>query len=115
MTENAGGSDVSATETTAKEENGRWRCMAQVVHLGDQCAGRAGAGAAARRPAGRRQSRAVLHRAAQADGRWRNIQIDRLKQKLGTRELPTAEIHLHGTPAELVGEARHGVRAIARC
>ena len=39
--------------------------------------------------------------------------LDRLKDKLGTRELPTAEIHLEGTPAELVGEARHGVRQIA--
>ena len=46
------------------------------------------------------------------DGRWRNIAIDRLKDKLGTRELPTAEIHLNGTPAELVGEAKHGVRQI---
>ena len=48
-----------------------------------------------------------------SDGRWRNIRLDRLKDKLGTRELPTAEIHLEGTPAELVGEARHGVRQIA--
>jgi acyl-CoA dehydrogenase len=43
----------------------------------------------------------------------RNITIDRLKDKLGTRKLPTAEIHLDNTPAELVGDSRHGVRAIA--
>jgi alkylation response protein AidB-like acyl-CoA dehydrogenase len=67
MTETSGGSDVSASETIAREE----------------------------------------------DGRWRNIRIDRLKDNLGTRELPTAEIHLDGAPAELVGEPRHGVRAIA--
>ncbi|MGH8123402.1 MAG: acyl-CoA dehydrogenase family protein, partial [Rudaea sp.] len=48
-----------------------------------------------------------------AKGRWQNITLDRLKDKLGTRELPTAEIHLDGTPAQLVGEARHGVRMIA--
>jgi acyl-CoA dehydrogenase len=47
------------------------------------------------------------------DGRWRRITIDRLKDKLGTRELPTAEIHLEGAPAELVGDSRHGVRQIA--
>ena len=39
--------------------------------------------------------------------------MDRLKDKLGTRKLPTAEIHLDNTPAELVGDSKHGVRAIA--
>jgi hypothetical protein len=48
-----------------------------------------------------------------ADGRWQNLTLDRLKHKLGTRELPTAEIHLDGAPAQLVAQAQHGVRAIA--
>src|SRR4029079_11861726 len=47
------------------------------------------------------------------DGRWNGIRIDRLKDKLGTRELPTAEIHLDGTLAEPIGELSHGVRLIA--
>jgi hypothetical protein len=48
-----------------------------------------------------------------ADGKWNGIRIDRLKDKLGTRELPTAEIHLDGAIAEPVGELAHGVRLIA--
>jgi hypothetical protein len=37
----------------------------------------------------------------------------RLKDKLGTRALPTAELELCGVPAEPVGELGHGVRKIA--
>jgi len=47
------------------------------------------------------------------DGRLRNIRIERLKDKLGTRALPTAELRLEGTPAQLVGGAGDGVRKIA--
>ncbi|MDN5924130.1 MAG: acyl-CoA dehydrogenase, partial [Xanthomonadales bacterium] len=47
------------------------------------------------------------------DGSWNGITIDRIKDKLGTRELPTAEIHLDGTLATLVGDPDHGVRRIA--
>jgi alkylation response protein AidB-like acyl-CoA dehydrogenase len=39
--------------------------------------------------------------------------IDRLKDKLGTQELPTAEIHLDGLPAWPLGELAHGVRQVA--
>lgn len=41
------------------------------------------------------------------------MQIDRLKDKLGTQELPTAEIHLDGLPAWPLGELAHGVRQVA--
>lgn len=47
------------------------------------------------------------------DGLLRNIRVDRLKDKLGTRALPTAELTLDGTPARLVGGAGEGVRKIA--
>jgi hypothetical protein len=39
--------------------------------------------------------------------------VERLKDKLGTRALPTAELTLDGTPAKLVGGAGDGVRKIA--
>ncbi|MFL5470248.1 MAG: acyl-CoA dehydrogenase family protein, partial [Gemmatimonadaceae bacterium] len=48
-----------------------------------------------------------------SDGMLRNIRLDRLKDKLGTRALPTAELTLDGTPAQLVGGAGDGVRKIA--
>ena len=46
-------------------------------------------------------------------GRLRNIQINRLKDKLGTRKVPTAELTLVGTPAQLVKGPTDGVRSIA--
>ena len=48
-----------------------------------------------------------------ADGALRGIRVNRLKDKLGTRALPTAELTLDGAPAHLVGEAGQGVRKIA--
>jgi alkylation response protein AidB-like acyl-CoA dehydrogenase len=47
-------------------------------------------------------------------GRLRNIQINRLKDKLGTRKVPTAELTLAGTPAQLVKGTTDGVRNIAQ-
>src|SRR2546421_997139 len=46
-------------------------------------------------------------------GRLRNIQINRLKDKLGTRKVPTAELTLVGTPAQLVKGPSDDVRNIA--
>src|SRR5689334_15527571 len=114
MTENAGGSDVAGTETTAREENGRWRLYGRKWFTS---AINAQVALALARPAGAApgsDSLALFYLEPQKpDGRWRNITLDRLKDKLGTRELPTAEIRLEGAPAELVGEAKFGVRQIA--
>ena len=44
---------------------------------------------------------------------WRDLQINRLKPKLGTRELPSAETELLGIAATPVDGIGHGVRAIA--
>ena len=41
------------------------------------------------------------------------VQIQRLKQKLGTRALPTAELELKGVRAYLVGEEGRGTKEIA--
>jgi len=114
MTENSGGSDVAASETVAREENGRWRLYGRKWFTS---AINAQAALALARPhdasPGADNLALFYLEPRKPDGRWRHIEIDRLKAKLGTRELPTAEIHLHGAPAELVGERRHGVRAIA--
>ena len=47
------------------------------------------------------------------DGHLNNIQMVRLKNKLGTRQLPTAELLLSGTKAYLVGEVGKGVSTIS--
>ncbi|PIV33595.1 MAG: acyl-CoA dehydrogenase [Lysobacterales bacterium CG02_land_8_20_14_3_00_62_12] len=115
MTETSGGSDVSGIETIAKQDaRGRWRlygrkwfASAIIADVALVLARPEGNGAGA-------DNLALFYvEPRKADGRLRNITIDRLKQKLGTHKLPTAEIELDGTPAELVGETRHGVRAIA--
>lgn len=46
------------------------------------------------------------------NGRLRNIRMDRLKDKLGTRKVPTAELTLDGTPAQLVMGMTDGVKNI---
>jgi alkylation response protein AidB-like acyl-CoA dehydrogenase len=47
-----------------------------------------------------------------AQGRLRNIRIERLKDKLGTRKVPTAELTLDGAPAQLVMGTTDGVKNI---
>jgi len=47
------------------------------------------------------------------NGKLNNMMIHRLKDKLGTKTVPTAEIELIGTKCELVGEIGKGVRTIA--
>jgi hypothetical protein len=48
-----------------------------------------------------------------ADGRYNNLELVRLKDKLGTRQLPTAELLLDGTSALLVGTEGRGVAHIS--
>jgi acyl-CoA dehydrogenase len=114
MTENIGGSDVAATETQAREEKGRWRLYGRKWFTS---AINAPVALALARPADAGPGADALAlfylEPRRADGRWRKIELDRLKDKLGTRELPTAEIRLNGAPAELLGPARNGVRQIA--
>ncbi len=47
-----------------------------------------------------------------AAGRLNGIRVDRLKDKLGTRKVPTAELLLDGARATLVGAPMNGTRAI---
>jgi hypothetical protein len=46
------------------------------------------------------------------DGSLNGIRVERLKDKLGTRKVPTAELTLDDARAELVGDTRHGTRNI---
>jgi alkylation response protein AidB-like acyl-CoA dehydrogenase len=115
MTETTGGSDVGGTETVARpDEHGRWRLNGRKWFTS---AVACDAALTLARPEGNGPGPANLAlyyiEPRRPDGRFRNILVDRLKPKLGTRKLPTAEIRLEGTPAELVGQTSHGVRLIA--
>jgi alkylation response protein AidB-like acyl-CoA dehydrogenase len=115
MTETAGGSDVSSTETIARRaEDGRWRLHGRKWFTSAIVGEIALALARPEEADPGSDALALFYiETRTADGRWNGIRIDRLKDKLGTRELPTAEIHLDGTMAEPVGELAHGVRLIA--
>lgn len=115
MTETAGGSDVGRTETIARQDaHGQWRLHGRKWFT-SAVVGEAALALA--RPEGRGHGPDALAlfyvQTRDAEGRWNGLRIDRLKDKLGTRELPTAEIHLEGLPAEPVGGLDHGVRLIA--
>jgi len=47
------------------------------------------------------------------DGELNGIQVHKLKEKLGTRQLPTAELILEGAEAHLVGTAGRGIPLIS--
>src|SRR5690606_19592262 len=113
MTELIGGSDVGASLTRAVREDGVWRLYGRkwftsaitsqmaLTLARPEGAGPGGAGLAM-----------FYVETRDAQGRPNGLRVDRLKDKLGTRKLPTAELTLEGARAELVGEARNGVRQI---
>ena len=47
-------------------------------------------------------------------GKSNNIEIIRLKEKLGTRQVPTAELKLNSTLAFLVSEEGKGIKTISQ-
>ncbi|MBB3225507.1 alkylation response protein AidB-like acyl-CoA dehydrogenase [Luteibacter sp. Sphag1AF] len=114
MTETPGGSDVGRTETTARmDEHGQWRLYGR-KWFSSAVVGEAALALARPDGAGGGTSALALFyvETKDAQGAWQGVTIDRLKHKLGTRELPTAEIHLDGVPATPVGALDHGVRQI---
>ena len=114
MTELTGGSDVGASTTVARRgENGGWELHGRKWFTSAIASPMALTLARPEgNPAGGRGLALFYVETRDEAGRMRNIRVDRLKDKLGTRKLPTAEITLEGTPARLVGEAADGVRRI---
>lgn len=119
MTEKTGGSDVSGTSTIATRSknpvdgfdwqlNGvKWFTSATTSQMAMLLARPEGA------DAGSRGLSLFYTELRCNDDRLKNIEILRLKDKLGTRALPTAELRLTGTPAKLVGGEGSGVRKIS--
>lgn len=118
MTERTGGSDVGRTETVARRDGERFRLFGTkwftsattsqmaftLARIEDEQGGKT---------TGSRGLSVFYVETHDADGRLNQIEIHRLKDKLGTRALPTAELSLRGTPAKLVGEPGRGVPNIA--
>lgn len=120
MTERTGGSDVSGTSTDAHPFQGsspfgathslhgtKWFTSATTSQMALTLARPDGA------PAGSRGLSLFYLELRNDQGHLNNIQIHRLKDKLGTKALPTAELSLQGTPARMIGGEGEGVKRIA--
>jgi acyl-CoA dehydrogenase len=115
MTETAGGSDVAGTETIARRgEDGRWRLYGRKWFTSAATSQMA---LTLARPEGNEEGGRGLAlfylETRDESGRMNGIRIDRLKEKLGTRKLPTAELTLDGAVAIPVRGLDGGVRGIA--
>jgi alkylation response protein AidB-like acyl-CoA dehydrogenase len=118
MTERTGGSDLSRTETVARHESGPWyrlygtkwftsattAQMSMTLARVEDAVGRS-------TPGSRGLSLFYLE-TRKPSGELNDIVIHRLKDKLGTRSLPTAELSLEGTRAKLLGAPGEGVKSI---
>ncbi|NUM88287.1 MAG: acyl-CoA dehydrogenase family protein [Bdellovibrionales bacterium] len=115
MTEKSGGSDVSGTATVAKPLGGgqfaltgsKWFTSATTAPMAMTLARIEGAAE------GSRGLSLFYLELRDESGLLNGVEVHRLKDKLGTRALPTAELSLRGTRARLVGGEGHGVRKIA--
>jgi alkylation response protein AidB-like acyl-CoA dehydrogenase len=114
MTERTGGSDVGISETVARHTPEGWRLhgvkwftSAITSEVALTLARPEGNG-----PGGKGLALFLVH-TRDAQGSPNRLRVLRLKDKLGTRSVPTAELELDGTPAILVSRASDGVRDMA--
>ena len=111
MTEKAGGSDVGAIETIARNDCGTWRlygdkwfCSHADADVALMLARPEGA------PAGTRGLALFALPRRRRDGSRNAYRIVRLKDKLGTRSMASGEITLDGAEAYLVGRVDAGLK-----
>lgn len=115
MTERTGGSDVGLTQTVARQgPDGTWRLSgtkwftsATTSQMALTLARPEGNG-----PGGKGLALFFVQ-VRDAEGRLNGIAINRLKDKLGTRKVPTAELTLDGCVAIPVAGLTDGVRNMA--
>lgn len=114
MTEQQAGSDVGGIKTLAKKQGGHWLLYGDKWFCSNADAGLAlvlarpeGA------PAGTGGLSLFLLPRTLPDGSANRYRIQRLKDKLGTRAMPSGEIELEGALAWLVGDPQQGFKQMA--
>ncbi len=113
MTETTGGSDVGRSETRAVQDGATWRLYGRKWFTSAVTAQMALTLARPEGNAAGGKGLAMFYVELRDNaGQLNGLRVDRLKDKLGTRKVPTAELLLEGTRAELVGEPANGTRAI---
>lgn len=114
MTESTGGSDVGLSEAVARQVDGGWRLYGRKWFTSAVTARMALTLARPEgNPPGGKGLALFYLETRVTGGRPNNIIVHRLKDKLGTRKVPTAELTLDGALAEPVAGLSDGVRAIA--
>lgn len=118
MTERTGGSDVQPSETIAVHDGETWRLFGPkwfTSAITGQTAMTLARVVEEKDGSFKKDERLSLFflEIYGEDGKPNQLQINKLKDKLGTRALPTAELVLNGTPAVLIGERQRGVKQIA--
>ncbi|MGH8751267.1 MAG: acyl-CoA dehydrogenase family protein [Burkholderiales bacterium] len=115
MTESTGGSDVGLSATLARcDDQGQWRLYGRKWFTSAITAQMALTLARPEgNPPGGRGLALFYVETRDARGNPNGILVNRLKDKLGTRKVPTAELTLDGTPAQLVMDTANGIRNIA--
>lgn len=110
LTERQGGSDVGANEVKAVLEDGQYKIYGEKYFASN--AGQCGvAMVLARRegaPAGTKGLSLFLVPWRKENKELNNLEIRRLKDKLGVKAVPSAEVVFHGAEAYLVGDATKG-------
>ncbi|HEY9792483.1 MAG TPA: acyl-CoA dehydrogenase family protein [Candidatus Obscuribacterales bacterium] len=110
LTEKAGGSDVGAVETIAKPlGDGRYALFGKKWFCSNASA--EAAAVLARVDENKRGTQALglfLMRRHNGDGTLNNQTLERIKDKLGTRSMPTGELALNGAIAEPLGDLSRG-------
>lgn len=110
MTEQKGGSDVSQTETIAKFNGKHW-CLYGLKWFTSAVDSEMALTLA--RPEGEKGLQLFFVKTRDEHGNLNNIKIKGLKNKLGTKALPTAELELCGTIAIPIGKEGEGVKLIS--
>ena len=112
MTEKTGGSDVSRIETHAEEKQGRyflygtkWFTSAVTSNIAMTLA--------QTQVGDEKKLTLFLVKIKDEQGCLNKIKILRLKDKLGTRAMPTAELQLDGVEGYRIGELGQGIKNIA--
>ncbi|MGB8331107.1 MAG: acyl-CoA dehydrogenase family protein [Polyangiales bacterium] len=113
MTERIGGSDVGQTETVARRDGDSWRLYGTKWFTSATTADMALTLARPEgNPPGGRGLAMFYLELRDERGRLQDLHINRLKDKFGTRKLPTAELTLDGVMAVPVAGLDNGVRNI---
>jgi acyl-CoA dehydrogenase len=114
MTEQGAGSDVSGVTTSARHDGKDWRLTGDKWFCSNTDADLAMVLARPEdAPAGLKGLALFLLPKRLPDGSRNHYRIIRLKEKLGTRSMPSGEIHLDGAIAYPVGDMTRGFQQIA--